>query len=90
METSAAKSSASLFLFSFFLWVFVRGITVSSKIDKHAELYVPDLQLVIRCRWVPSPSARAAYIMESIDVFLFIFLLPSTLREMTPGCCCRG
>lgn len=40
METSAAKSSASLFLFSFFLWVFVRGITVSSKIDKHAELYV--------------------------------------------------
>ena len=36
METSAAKSRA----FFFFLWVFVQGITVSSKIDKHAELYV--------------------------------------------------
>lgn len=29
----------------------------------------PDLQLAIRCRWVPGHSVRAAYMMENIDFF---------------------
>lgn len=31
----------------------------------------PDLLLVIRCRWVPGPSVRAACMMENIDFFFF-------------------
>lgn len=60
------------------LWPFAQGLSthqdqyrcwaicVYSRWEKRGQ---PDLQLVIRCRWVPGPSVRAAYMMENIDFF---------------------
>lgn len=45
----------------------------------------PDLQLVIRCGWVTSPSESTAYIIENLD-----FFVPSTLREKRPSAIAVG
>lgn len=61
------------------LWLFAQGLSTHQDQYKCWAICVysrekrgqPDLQLVIRCRWVPGPSVRAAYMIENIDFFLF-------------------
>jgi len=89
----------------FFLRVFVQSIAPSTKINKHAELYVhcekkkteekkeggTDLQLVIRCKWVPSPSVSEDSSWKVLMYLLFLFLLLCHLlfREMMPAALAR-